>query len=1799
MASAAAAQEWRYDVFLSFRGADTRKNFTSHLYKDLTGKGVVTFKDDRELPKGESVPQQLPKAIQDSGILVVIFSQNYANSTWCLDELVKIFECKKAGRQTVLPIFYDVSPHDVRKQDGKFGEPFTEYEKLFKNNFQKVQEWRGALTEVANLSGWHLGDRDESEFIQDIVEAILRRFRRSSHSIAKDFVGMESRLEKMYDSLDLEQLNKVRIIGICGMGGIGKTTIAGVVYKDIRWQFEGSCFLGSVRESFEKNGIVFLQKQLLSATLMYDGIPVYDVYGGTDEIRNRFCRKRILVILDDVDHLEQLESLIGRRDENWFGIGSRVIITTRDEHLLKQYGVDETYCVEGLNYEDAFELFCSKAIKNNSQEEEYRELCHEFVEYASGLPLALKVLGSSLFGQSVKEWNKTLDKLKKIPNEEILSKLQLSYDGLDRTSQEIFLDIACFFKGMETDYVLKVLESCGFFPDSGVGDLIDKSLITIYYGRVWMHDLIQEMGREIVHKESRENPGLRRRIWLDKDVSHIQVKNMEANVKAIVLHSWKQEEQLNAKLFSRMKELRLLILRDVPASQDIEYLSNELRYLEWYKCPCKSFPSNFQPGKLVELHMKCSNIEQLWKRSIKPVNELLKVIDLSYSRSLIKTPDFQGLPNLEELNLEGCESLREVHQSIGVMKRLVFLNLKNCRNLVALPSSMCNLKSLQTLILSGCSKLIKLPDRWEDMTCLEKLDATGIGMEQLELAEQWDFHLPPWLMSWTWKNPHPMAIVFSSGLPALKELNASYCKLPERAIPNDLSVSFPFLERLDLSGNNFVSLPSSISNLSHLDSLEVSNCKRLQLLPDLPSTITSLHANNCTSLENLPNVSEKQNNPVNILMEFSNCSKLNDNYQGNIKAAFTWLKSHLLFLLASRLVLSMRHERCCPEKGYYLGEPHSLMFLDISMRFPGSEIPEWFNCQSSSNPLTLLLPPCEKWWNIAGFVICVVISGKAVYDCVEGLNYEDAFELFCSKAIKNNSQEEEYRELCHEFVEYASGLPLALKVLGSSLFGQSVKEWNKTLDKLKKIPNEEILSKLQLSYDGLDRTSQEIFLDIACFFKGMETDYVLKVLESCGFFPDSGVGDLIDKSLITICCGSVWMHDLIQEMGREIVHKESRENPGLRSRIWLDKDVSHIQVKNMEANAKAIVLRSWKQEEQLSAKVFSRMKVLRLLILRDVPASQDIEYLSNELRYLEWYKYPCKSFPSNFQPGKLVELHMKCSNIEQLWKRSIKPVNELLKIIDLSYSRSLIKTPDFQGLPNLEKLNLEGCESLREVHQSIGVMKRLVFLNLKNCRNLVALPSSMCNLKSLQTLILSGCSKLIKLPDRWEDMTCLEKLDATGIGMEQLELAEQWDFHLPPWLMSWTWKNPHPMAIVFSSGLPALKELNASYCNLPEGAIPNDLSVSFPFLERLDLSGNNFKGYYLGEPHSLMFLDISMRFPGSEIPEWFNCQSSSNPLTILLPPCEKWWNIAGFVICVVISGKAVYDGERPCKFILYEENKEVWNNYLSLKFPSNDVPLTSDHLYIFSVANPIPIKYPSYVRFESGHCYSSPDASPIPRDPHEEQGVTKVELTFDENVIKSCGIRIVRANELNELIQKRKPSKEDTELGLKSKRERKISWYLELIDSSSANPIPIDPCEEQSVTEDTEFGFRELRRSYLELIDTVIWKTTRSWERKLTSYSSDSGKYVFTEIVGYNRELGIRELNQLIDTSTLTLSYSRLHFTGLKSIFSDMGITESRDTDDIDDSIVTSITRPWYQKLIDTVIWKKGRQRRDVRIWYE
>ena len=152
-----STRRWDYDVFLSFRGEDTRYGFTGHLFHALCDNGFTTFIDD-DLQRGEQISAELLIAIKSARVSIIIFSQNYAFSSWCLDELVEILNCKENG-QLVLPVFYKVDPSEVRKQEGNFKVALAEQEIKFKNNIEKVQRWRAALNEAASLSGWHYENR--------------------------------------------------------------------------------------------------------------------------------------------------------------------------------------------------------------------------------------------------------------------------------------------------------------------------------------------------------------------------------------------------------------------------------------------------------------------------------------------------------------------------------------------------------------------------------------------------------------------------------------------------------------------------------------------------------------------------------------------------------------------------------------------------------------------------------------------------------------------------------------------------------------------------------------------------------------------------------------------------------------------------------------------------------------------------------------------------------------------------------------------------------------------------------------------------------------------------------------------------------------------------------------------------------------------------------------------------------------------------------------------------------------------------------------------------------------------------------------------------------------------------------------------------------------------------------------------------------------------------------------------------------------------------------------------------------
>ncbi|XLR52845.1 hypothetical protein S83_003517 [Arachis hypogaea] len=1036
-------RRWINHVFISFRGEDTRKGFTDHLYAALERRGCIkTFKDDHDLESGEIISEGLIKGIQESMFALVVLSPNYASSRWCLDELQNIVECREKFNQVVFPIFYGVEPSDVRYQRGTFEEAFRKHEERFKEEEGKVQRWRDALQKVASYSGWDSKDNHEAALIERIVDHIQKLLIPKLPSWVGNLVGVESRMKKL-NSLIGMQLDDVRFIGIWGMGGIGKTTTARLIYESIEEQFNFSCFLANVREVSATNGIVHIQRELLSHLSVRSNY-FHNLFDGVKIIANSLHNKKVLLVLDDISERSQLENLAGKQE--WFGPGSRIIITTRDKHLLMTHGVHQTCELEGLVQKEALHLFCLKAFKQDQPKSKYQNLCYEVVEYTRGLPLALEVLGSHLCGRTPEAWHSALKQLRSSPHPEIQNSLKISFESLSSTEREMFLDIACFFKGMDKDEVVEVLENCGHFPQIGIEILIEKSLVTLGRGnKLEMHDLLQEMGKNIVFQVSPNDPGKRSRLWSQDDTSHVltQNKGTEA-IQAIVHYAQPYEarwssEAIQAKVrytrpyearwsseaFSKTSNIRLLKIRNVcRLSHGLDCLPYALRVLDWQGCPLKTLPLTDQLD-VVDINLSWSKIEQLWHG--RKILHKLKCINLSFSDNLNQTPDFVEVPNLESLVLEGCTSLTEIHSSVMQLKKLVQLNLRGCKRLKALPGKMemsslkvlnlsgCSnmntvpdfgncmghlaelhldgtavtelpsslgclvglvllhlqycryllclpdtihkLKSLEVLNVSYCSKLSSLPKCLQEMNNLEELYASNTAIEELPLCLCYLENIKVVSFagckeSTSELNCFRVASAVCGPSPLIR-LDLSYCNLLAESIPDGFC-GLSLLRDLDLSGNNFVNLPSDISKHTALEYLRLNSCKKLQSLPELPLSIKMIEASNCSSL---------------VTSKFHPSSKCS--------------------IFASPLQWHLPREQKSLLKGICFPRTRFDMFIT------GNEIPSWFAPQKSSSFAEIPFPhpsPPTEW---LGFALCFLLVAD------RPLGYYDA-EITCYTATQTS-----------------------------------------------------------------------------------------------------------------------------------------------------------------------------------------------------------------------------------------------------------------------------------------------------------------------------------------------------------------------------------------------------------------------------------------------------------------------------------------------------------------------------------------------------------------------------------------------------------------------------------------------------------------------------------------------------------------------------------------------------------------------------------------------------------------------------
>ncbi|CAG7891512.1 unnamed protein product [Brassica rapa] len=966
-------ERWSYDVFLSFRGPDVRNGFLSHLYQSLVTSGIYTFKDDEELEKGESISPELRKAIENSKIHLVVLSESYASSSWCLDELVHMMRrLKNNPGHLVFPVFYKIEPSHVRRQSGPFGESFHKHRSRHRES--KLKQWRKALTSIANLKGYHSSNGDsDAELIDQLTRDILRVLPSSYLHLPTYAVGIRPRVGRIKELMCFG-LDDVQIIGIWGMAGIGKTTLAKAAFNEFSHRFEGRSFLENFRDYFKRpDGKLHLQKKLLSDILRKDEA----AFNNMDHaVKQRFRNKRVLVVIDDVEDIVQLHS-VGIY-LSCFGPGSRIIITTKNKHLLEQLDVENIYSPKELNADEALDLVSWHAFRSSEPPEEFLQFPKRLVEYCGGLPLAMEVLGAFLYKRSVSEWKSTLKALKRIPDDNIQAKLQISFDALNALQKDIFLDISCFFIGMDKDYVDCILDGCELEPVAGLKVLKERCLITIHDNRLMMHNLLRDMGRYIVQGTSKKHVKNREkwsRLWdrvhvIDvlenysgTDANHpnhaIEGLSLKAEVTAV--------ENLEVKAFSNLRRLRLLQLSHVVLNGSYENFPKGLRWLCWLGFPEESFPINLHLRSLVVMNMQNSNLKRLWDQK-KPHESLkeLKYLDLSHSIQLTETPDFSYLPNLEKLFLINCQRLAKVHESIKVLQgSLILLNLSGCIKLGELPLELYTLKLLETLILSGCSQLERLDDalgELESLTIL-KADYTAItqipsSSDQLKKLKELSLHGCKELRKdrqYTNSDETSQVARLSplslNGLIRLRTLHLGFCNLSDELVPANLG-SLSSLEELDLQGNNFRNLQTDFAGLPSLQILKLDNCSELRSMFSLPKKLRSLYARNCTVLERTPDLLECS---VLQSLHLTNCYNLVET--PGLEELKTVGVIHME--MCNRIPYSHR-ERIM--QGWAVGANGGVFV-------PGSSIPEWVNFKNGTRSISFTVPEPTLNSVLVGFTV--------------------------------------------------------------------------------------------------------------------------------------------------------------------------------------------------------------------------------------------------------------------------------------------------------------------------------------------------------------------------------------------------------------------------------------------------------------------------------------------------------------------------------------------------------------------------------------------------------------------------------------------------------------------------------------------------------------------------------------------------------------------------------------------------------------------------------------------------------------
>ncbi|KAF8035803.1 hypothetical protein BT93_C1737 [Corymbia citriodora subsp. variegata] len=693
---------------------------------------------------------------------------------------------------------------------------------------------------------------------------------------------------------------------IHGMGGIGKTTLAKVIFNQISSRFHGCSFLFGVREATKDGKIVQLQKQLLSELLNSKPVEIFDSDAGINQIKWRFRHKKVLIVLDDLDEWDQLSKLAAKGD--WFGLGSKIIITTRNTNNLaiEEYKV---YQMTELQHYHALQLFSKHAFRMDSPPHDYNDISCNITSMTGGLPLALEVIGCSLYRKRKPIWKEMLKKLESVPEQHIYDKLKISVDMLKEEQREIFLDIACYYIGEEIIYPYYMWKALDFYPKIEINFLIGMSLIKIDDGdRLLMHDLLRDLGREIVRREDLKVPGKRSRVWHPKiALEVVKTRTGSENIIALKLCGLSKEHSFTSEEFSSLPTLRLLELEGGKLVGDFKNLLLSLKWFSWCRCPSNLQVVNLCLQNLVVLKLSDSKIPENWNgwgpclvnHDLKVIHLIkcclsttpnfstcLKLRILVFDEHYPESPQIDGsigklerlkrleiiatriqqsklsgsphfdlcivpstichLKNLSSLKLEGLH-MQELHPSIGELAGLTCLSLMHCRQLRKLPYSIGKLRSLLLLNLYN-TRIRELPDSIGDLKMLEKMnlgcsEIRGLPKSIGRLESLLDLNLRLSKITVL-----PTSIRY---LKRLKRLCMLRSKI--RELPNSIG-DLKSLEEMHLGYTQIRELPNSIGGLESLLNLHLCGSK----ITTLPTSIGCLKRLqemnlNFTQIRELPN----------------------------------------------------------------------------------------------------------------------------------------------------------------------------------------------------------------------------------------------------------------------------------------------------------------------------------------------------------------------------------------------------------------------------------------------------------------------------------------------------------------------------------------------------------------------------------------------------------------------------------------------------------------------------------------------------------------------------------------------------------------------------------------------------------------------------------------------------------------------------------------------------------------------------------------------------------------------------------